>query len=336
VIKRIKIVFIGSISSSFIKNDYETLTEYFDVDIICPPKKKIGWLRFIFIAARKIKQCDAAFSWFAGPHSAFAVFFSKLFKKKSIVVVGGYDAAYFPEINYGAFTNIKEKIPAKYVYKNVDKILVVAPALKENIIKNAKVIGNNIDYLPTGFNPDYWKPGVKKENVVLTVAMAKNMLVVKLKGLDVFVKAAANITETKFILVGVKNEAKRYLSSISSKNVELIEFLPRDRLLQHYQMAKVYCQLSLDEGLPTALCEAMLCGCIPVGSRAAGVITAIGDTGLYVEYGDEKGTADMIKKALDSRDNLGKKARERIKNSFPETRRKEELKKLILEMVNSS
>ena len=35
-------------------------------------------------------------------------------------------------------------------------------------------------------------------------------------------------------------------------------------------------------------------------------------------------------------DDLGKKARERIKNSFPETRRMEELKKLILEMVNSS
>jgi len=98
-------------------------------------------------------------------------------------------------------------------------------------------------------------------------------------------------------------------------------------------MAKVYCQLSLREGLPTALCEAMLCGCIPIGSNTNGVKTAIGDIGFYVDYGDEKTTADMIIKALNSKDDLGKKARDRIKILFPDERRTKELKELILELV---
>jgi glycosyltransferase involved in cell wall biosynthesis len=134
----------------------------------------------------------------------------------------------------------------------------------------------------------------------------------------------------------VRDDAKLYLEQISPKNVEFTGFLPDDEILNYYQRAKVYCQLSYREGLPTALCEAMLCECIPVGSKAAGVMAAIGDTGFYVEYGDEKGTADVIRKALDLKNELGKKARERIKNSFPEKKRTDKLKNLILEMVISS
>jgi len=51
-------------------------------------------------------------------------------------------------------------------------------------------------------------------------------------------------------------------------------------------------------------------------SRIAGVMTAIGDTGFYAEYGDEKGTADMIRKALDSEDELGKKQERELKIYF--------------------
>ena len=332
--KTIKIAFVGDISSSFIKHDYDTLKEYFDVDIFPPPQKKIDWIKYVFILAKKVKQYDLTFSWFAGWHSAIAIFFSNLFGKKSLVIIGGYDAAYVPEINYGAFTNIKEKIPVMYVYKNADKVLVVDPALKDEIIRNAKVIGDTIDYLPTGFDSDYWKPGEKKENIVLTVAGAKTLQRVKLKGLEAFTRSAMYIPWAKFIAINVRDDAKKYLEKISTKNVEFTGVLPQNEILDYYQRAKVCCQLSMREGLPTALCEAMLCECIPVGSRAAGVISAIGDAGFYVEYGDEKGTADMIKKALDSKDNLGKNARDRIKNSFPETMRKEELKKLILEMIN--
>ncbi|MGF3555341.1 MAG: glycosyltransferase family 4 protein, partial [Thermoplasmatota archaeon] len=122
-----------------------------------------------FILAKKVKQSDLSFCWFAGWHSAVAIHYAKRYNKKSIVVVGGFDAAYVPEINYGAFTNLKEKIPAKYVYNNADKILVVDLSLKRDIIKNARVSGNNIGYLPTGYDFNYWEPKGKKENIVLTV-----------------------------------------------------------------------------------------------------------------------------------------------------------------------
>ena len=60
----------------------------------------------------------------------------------------------------------------------------------------------------------------------------------------------------------------------------------------------------------------MLCGCVPVGTKHCGIPTGIGDTGFYVSYGDEKATAEAIKRALNNPDDLGRKARERIKEKF--------------------
>lgn len=331
--EKMRICFVGNVSHSFVKKDYEILKQYFDVDLITPPKKKSEWFKYKIELSKKIKHSDLTFSWFAGWHSAFLVFFSKLFRKKSIVVVGGYDAAYVPELNYGAFTNLKEKTPAKYVYKNVDRILVVEPSLKDDIIRSVKIKGDNIDYIPTGYNADYWKPKGRKQNIVLTIAGASNTKRVKLKGLDTFVKTAKYVSDAKFIVIGIKDDARDYLKRITSENVELIEFLPREKLLPYYQTAKVYCQLSLREGLPSTLCEAMLCGCIPVGSKADGIRTVMDDTGFYADYGDEKGTADMIKNALVSGDDLGNKARERIKKLFSDKRRREGIKKIVLGMI---
>lgn len=330
--------FVGNATSSFIKDDYVRLKKTFKINLVDPPRKFEAkkWLKFLWILIKNVRKSELTYCWFAGAPAASAIFFSKLFGKKSIVMVGGWDASYFPEINYGAFVKLKDRIPVKFVYKHVDKILIVAPFLKDDIIKNAKIKGDCIEFVPTGFAPDYWKPGEKKENIVITVTGARTLLNVKLKGLETFVRSAEHIPGTKFIAINVRNDAKICLEKIAPKNVEFTEFLSDNEILDYYQRAKVYCQLSYREGLPTALCEAMLCECIPVGSRIAGVMTAIGDTGFYTEYGDEKGTADMIRKALDSRDDLGKKARERIKNLFPETKRVDKLKKLFLEMVNSS
>ena len=328
-----RICFVGNVSRSFVKNDYETLKHYFDVDYIKPPKTKLEWLKYLLILPKKVRQSDLTFSWFAGCYSAFVVFFSKLFRKKSIVVVGGYDAAYLPEYCYGAFTNLKEKIPAIYIYKNANKILVVSQALKEEIIKNAKVSGKTIEFLPTGFNPDYWRPSGKKEHLVLTVAGANTILRVKIKGLETLVRAASHIPSARFILISVTDAAKEYLEKIASPNVEFIGYLSQKELLAYYQKAKVYTQLSLREGLPTALCEAMLCECIPVGSNAIGVQSVIGDTGYSADYGNEQATADRIQQALVSGDERGKKARERIIQLFHENKKKERLQHLILEMT---
>lgn len=161
------ICFLGNPTDTFIRDDYVRLKNIFKVNVVDPPRKMTKWLKFPWILAKNVRKSKLTYCWFAGAPAALAIFFSKLFGKKSIVVVGGWDAAYLPELNYGAFVKFKDRIPVKFVYKHVDKILVVAPFLKDDIIKNAKIKGDPFEFVPTGFDPDYWKPGEKKKILFL-------------------------------------------------------------------------------------------------------------------------------------------------------------------------
>jgi len=330
---KVRICFVGDLSLSFVKRDYEILEKHFGVDVVQPPKKRnLSWLKYILALARDVFQSDLSFCWFAGWHSVFAVFFAKLFGKKSIVVAGGFDCAYVPEIGYGAFLKgkfLKEGLPAKYVFKNADKILVADLSLKSDIIKNAKVKGNTIEHLPSGYDSNHWKPKGRKESIVLAVGTG-NEPVIRKKGFDTFVKVAKYFPSINFVLVGRHiDRSTNHLRNTASLNVKFTGFVSDEELHEWYQKAKVYCQLSRYEGLADALCEAMLCKCIPVGTKYCGIHTAIGDTGFYVEYGDEKATAEAIKKALDAPDDLGEKARQRIKEMFPLEKREKEITRII-------
>lgn len=88
-----------------------------------------------------------------------------------------------------------------------------------------------------------------------------------------------------------------------------------------------------NESFGMALVEGMACECIPIVTDRGALPEVVGDTGFYVPYGTPKATAEAIKEALNSSGDLGKKARERIKNMFSIERRERELIEIIEGMV---
>jgi len=322
---RIKIFFVTLAFQTFIKRDLQLLKKHFDV--------RIGHYTGIKSIPKILKGVlcsDLTFSWFADIHTFYSVLFSQLSKKKSVVIVGGYDAAKVPEINYGLALSPVFLPLIKYVFKNADKVLVVDESLKKDAIKNFRLSGENIQTVPTGYDKELWKSKGIKEDLVITVTHIKKESV-KRKGLETFVLAADYLKEFKFVIIGAPlDNSIHYLKSIASPNVVFPGSVPNEELPQWYSRAKVYCQLSRYEGLPNALCEAMLCECVPVGTRYCGIPHAIGNTGFYVPYGDVKATVDAIKKALNS--NKGKEARERIKKFFPLDKREKQLVHLIYDL----
>jgi len=138
------------------------------------------------------------------------------------------------------------------------------------------------------------------------------------------------LPEVKFVVNGITGNALEKLKKIAPPNVNFVGPVTFEELIHLFQKSKVYCQLSMREGLPTAVCEAMLCECVPVGTEKYGIPIAMGDTGFYAPYGDEKSAAEAIKNALAS-DN-GKIARERIKTMFPKTIREKGLLEVIKEL----
>ena len=331
-----KVCFAGNLSSTFVKKDYEILKKHFRVDALKVPHKKfpsIEWLKFLIEVVKKAKRCDIAFSWFAGLYSAFIVFIFKLFRKKSIVVVGGWDAAYVPEINYGAFTNIKEKIPAKYVLENADLLLPVSEFTKKEVLE--KVNPKRIKVVYNGVDVERFKmEGNKEDDLIITVG-GVSWSNLKRKGIKIFVNTARSFPSIRFVVIGKFIDTSiEHLKKNASKNVEFTGFVSDDELVRWYQRAKVICQLSYYEAFGLAPAEGMACECIPVVTKdKTGMPEFVDNTGFYVPYGDEKATAEAIKKALDAPEEMRKKARERIKNLFSVEKRERKLVEAIKSMV---
>jgi glycosyltransferase involved in cell wall biosynthesis len=328
-LKKLKIALVYySALPSFIKNDYDLLSKHFKVS-----KVNIKNTKDVFGLMAAISKCNLAFIWFAGKHAFPAVLLSKALGKRSLVVVGGYDVACEPEINYGQFTlGWDERMYTWFALNNADAVLAVSEFVRGEVLRRSnprrmKVVYNSVD-------ADKFKPGGEKEDLVLTVASATG-IVVKLKGIDAFVKAAAYMPEIKFQVIGLrKKDVAAVLPPGIPENVDFTGYMPHEELIKHYQRAKVYCQMSYIESFGVALTEAMACECVPVVTERGALPEIVGDTGFYVPYGDAEKAVEGIRMAL--RSDLGGRARERIKANFSKKKRDNELIKIVEELCGGS
>jgi glycosyltransferase involved in cell wall biosynthesis len=326
--KRRKISLICYSFPSFVRQDYEILSRRFDVD-----KASYRGIKDIPRIVSAILSSDLSFSWFAGGHAFLAVLLSKIFGKKSVVVAGGYDVAYIPEIDYGQFTQAWHKrMMTKFAINYADVVLSVSEFTKKEVLKwtrpnNIRTIYNGVDTARFGAGTEGHH---EKENLVITVGDVNRSNLTR-KGIETFVKSAGLVPEAQFIVAGREtDDSADYLRSIAPSNVKLVGFISDEELLELYRRAKVYVQISAYESFGMSLAEAMLCECVPVATDRGALPEVVGDTGFYVPYGDERATAEGIRRALES--DKGCIARDRIKNLFTMDRRENEIVKAI-EMI---
>lgn len=302
-----KIAFICYPRSSFVKQDYKSLSKHFKVEKVDYNSAKD--------AARMIGpiwRSNIMLSWFASGHSFAAVMLCKILGRRSVVIAGGYDVAFEPKINYGQYTlSWHKKIHADFVLKNADIILAVSEFTQTEVLSRAKP--KNVMVLYNGVDVDKFRSKGEKENLVITVASGSGN-VIALKGLNAFLGAASQLPEVEFLVLGLSKEDRDKLEAKSTENVELCGYVSHEELVSFYQRARVYCQLSYRESFGVALAEAMACGCVPVVTDRGALPEVVGDTGFYVPYGDEKATAEGIKNAL--RSERGAIARKRIEDMF--------------------
>lgn len=324
--RRLKVLFTSTQLTSFIREDLRLLRRHFEVDHLVTR----GVVAIVKIAFA-VRRADVTFTWFASVYSAVVVFAARWLRKRSIIVVGGVDVAKLPAINYGIFLSPWKSVLVRYALRHADDVLVVDPSLQDDAMRHAQYDGRNIRYVPTGYDATRWTPSATeaKEPFVLTVAICHDEFRMKKKGLDVLFAAARQLPDVRFVVIGILPHLVEHARALAFSNVKILPTVDQDGLLQYYRRAKVYCQPSVTEGLPNSLCEAMLCECIPVGTRVGGIPTGIGETGFLVPYGDPAALATAIRQALQSSPEPGKQARTRIAELFTIGRREEALLKVV-------
>ena len=168
---------VYSIKRSFVKSDISILDALgFNVlEIQSKPDK-----RFLYFVLNRIKEKVKSIlyisrsrfliSWFNDYHSFIPILFSKLFFKKSIIIVGGYDAIVDNKNKHGLFfkSGLRSFI-AKMNYIMVSEVWVVHKSLengcdlakqKFNIISGVRSFTKKktivIKEINTGYDARFW------------------------------------------------------------------------------------------------------------------------------------------------------------------------------------
>jgi len=346
--KNSKILFVKKYNANpkFILNDIEILKEKFDVKV-----NNVKTTNNIFILFSLIKEFfyllfntwrfKLVFIWFADYHSFLPVLFAKIFGKRSVICAGGYECTYIPEINMGVFTSesFSKKVRSfcvSYSLRNCSLILPVDESLIENensyiysdlpekktlhdgIKKFIPDIKTKIETVQLGYDSEIFikHANIKKEYSVLSAGLIINDDEYKRKGFDLLIESAKYMKEVKFALIGLNDEYLEKLSKFDLSNVILLKTLNYEQLIEEYCKAKVFAQISMFEGLPSTICEAMLCECIPVGSNVNGIPGIIDDCGFLIKKKNIKEIIETLHKALNSPEDMGLKARNHIINNF--------------------
>ncbi len=321
--KKKPLIFIKLSDSTFQDRDEKLLREKWDIlSFTFFPKGAKNWkvpfrllAQILWILLHGFKQAPVLI-WFVDYHGLIPVVFSRIFHNKVFLVLGGFDTVNMPERNYGVFSGYWRGKIARVIYNSAHTLLPVSSTLiksknrytfypeeksfglLEQIELSSEV---RIQEIPTSYDPDFWSCNKEKRPVsVCTVAYINNDQRVWIKGVDLFLAVAKLLPNTDFSIVGIPSSYSEQLKTQYDvpSNVTLYPPFSEKELVEFYNSHSAYMQLSRLEGLPNVLCEAMLCGCLPFGSKIFGIPDVIENERFLFEIPDVEYIAKTLEKEL--------------------------------------
>jgi len=295
--------------ATFVKRDISILEKKYKVDKYHFNTSKKYLLPYAFVKQFfsllfNIKKYKKIVIQSSGYVSFLPVIFGKIFKIPIIIIAIGTDCAKLSEINYGAHTKPILSWFTRFSFRKAAVILPVHKSLEQSEYtyipvkhKNQgirafdKNITTPIIEMVNGYDTKKWQllDNSRVKNSFLTVTYALDEIGYYRKGIDLIVFLANSYPEYNFTIVG-----KVFLKEKCPSNITLLSNVPQSELLEIYNSHQYYLQLSMFEGFPNALCEAMLCGCIPIGSNVAGIPDIIDSQGYILKQKSEKELLNII------------------------------------------
>jgi glycosyltransferase involved in cell wall biosynthesis len=327
-----RILFVYSRESSFVAIDRNILSELWAVR----DWRQQGPFVNLVSLAQAVRRSDVVFGWFASWHTFWPVTLAWLFRKPSVLVIGGYDTANLPDVPYGIQGRPVMGRISRWVMRRATRLLANSAYSRTEAQRNAGIDPARVTVVHHGVPDPFGElPTGERERMALTVGIVDRRNVGR-KGLGAFVRAAALLPDVSFVVAGRWDDAAAdELREGASENVTLTGWVEEDVLNRYYRSASVYVQASAHEGFGLSVAEGMLAGCIPVTTRAGALPEVVGDVGMQVDGQDPAELAGAIARALDRGEDERAAARERVLRCFPLELRREGVQALVQEALSA-
>jgi glycosyltransferase involved in cell wall biosynthesis len=353
VMRRRRIIYIAPNMSSFVRKDITFLSE--TSSVLAPEYDwtnkflvPISLLRQLFFLLWQVPRSKVTFVMFGGYWSLLPALVGRLLRKPVYIIAGGTDCVSFPSLGYGSLRKPTLRRVIKWSYTLCTRILPVDESLvfcEYSWLKNRDydfqgyrwffprlktehtVVHNGFDASQFEYNPRRKQPGT-----FVTIASADDMRRFIIKGIDKILEIAPSFPHCTFRVAGVSEELNASLSGVP-QNVHLMPFLPPAEFREIIAESEFCLHLSVSEGFPNALCEAMLGGCIPIVSSVGAMPFIVGETGFVAESSDTAYLCDRITTILtttgETKLKMASAARARVAELFPIEKRRQAFLALV-------
>jgi len=331
---------------TFVRRDAKMLEQYYDhveIKVIDTNNKKLLFftlLQTLFFSVFQLRAYSLVASWFVGYHSYFPFLLAKIYRIKTVAFLGGTECHNIPELNHGNFrknpyawfTRRSLRL-AEFIFPVHDTLIrseinyVDLKYKKQGFLEFTSNVNGRIEPLYCGFTMQKeYSFADKIPNSFLSVSSSLSGGVAKRKGIDFFIEIAERNPQYQFTLVGGNYQGP------TLKNLTIISAIPYDELINIYCKHQYYIQFSIAEGFPNALAEAMIYGCIPLGSSVFGIPDIIDNTGFILERKDLELAQRLIDKVSElgqeEKKELSNLASKRVKTEYTPARRSEKFKEI--------
>ena len=328
-----RVLFVYSRRNTFTRIDREALAERYEVEEYFQD----GAVPRIGELIGKLRRCDAVFGWFASWHTAAALPLARAMRKPTVLVIGGFDTANVPEIDYGNQQPGWRRRRARSAIRHADRLITNSNYLEGEIERNIGIPPDRVTVIHHGLADRFGEPGPADAGPVALTVGAVHRWNLERKGHRAFVEAARDLPEVAFVLAGrFEDDAIDLLRSEAGPNVTFTGYLSDDDLDREFRRAAVYVQASWHEGFGLAVAEAMLAGCVPVVTEAGALPEVVGDTGVTIAGVEAAEIAGGVRRALELGPEAGERARIRVVEEFPLSARAEGIRAVLEAALEAS
>lgn len=273
-----KLVLVYNSPACWVDNDFKILSEKYEVTRVYIN----GKADYTFKMLKLIISADITYFWFASLIFLPVIMLATILRKQRVIVAGGYDVAFCPEENYGAFTFGKfNKILRKFFFFLGQKVFTVSDFSTNEAVNNAKVSLSKINRIYNCVSRVKIRECKRFKKILMVSNIDENRF--RIKGFDRFLTVVNLFPEYEFTHVGEINAEVLSKLKIPS-NLKLLGKKGSEELISIYSSHRFAVQFSRYESFCLTIVEASSLGCYPIVSSDGALPEVIQGIGEVVNF----------------------------------------------------